>query len=546
MGCSIPRMRTNRPLPVWARTLATTLVVGALAWSPLEGQTGPPYAPGFPLEIAGTPVNQVSPVGSQVMAADLGLTPGFKSIVFGLRNGKLYVIRRVNATTWSVAAGWPVQLPAHIYSSPAVGDLDGDGQPDIVVGYGSTFDTGNPGGLKAFHANGTLMWSVITGDVTPGPPNGLSDPVESTPAIGDVDGDGTPEVVFGGLDHQLYVVNGENGLSNNAAIWPKDMQDTVFSSPALYDLDGDGKRDIIIGTDSFLDDGGRLRVLRYDGTELPGFPKILDQVISSSPAVGDIDGDGLPEIVHGTGSFYPLRNARLYAWHHDGTAVSGWPAITDGEVITSPVLVNLDSDPELEVVATASSSRSSDGKFRLYAFDGGGSTLFSTVVKDFFGSSLSAGEPVVADVLDDPAGPPSLANSDVEILVPTNGEVALFDRLGNELTETDNFPDDPPPTLMTQDSLAGVAATDLQTDGSGAKIEVIAVSARCNPACTGGPPPNFDHTITVIHVWNPISRTSAPPWGFFRRDEKRRGVARDLLVDGFESGGFGAWSARAP
>jgi hypothetical protein len=89
--------------------------------------------------------------------------------------------------------------------------------------------------------------------------------------------------------------------------------------------------------------------------------------------------------------------------------------------------------------------------------------------------------------------------------------VAIFSNLGVQLTETNNFPDDPAPSLMTQAPLGAVAVTDLETDFAGSQIEVIAVSGQGND--------------TVIHVWNPVNRTSNPPWGFFHQDERRRGVA---------------------
>ena len=150
--------------------------------------------------------------------------------------------------------------------------------------------------------------------------------------------------------------------------------------------------------------------------------------------------------------------------------------------------------------------------------------------RDFFGTqpALSAGEPMVADVLDDAA---------LEILVPTNGEVAVFSAAGVQLTE-----DGPPYTnqkisFNTQASLGNVAVSDLETDGAGSKVEVIAVSAR--------PFPSF--VDTEIHVWNPVGRTSTPPWGFFRHDQRRRGIALDLIFsDGFETGNVSAWSNAVP
>lgn len=498
------------PSSSFARKTLTLAGAGLLSLAgSAVAQSAPPFKPNFPVVINESPPNQVAPVGSKPLIADLGLTPGFKSIVYGLRNGDLYVLQRMANGTWGTASGWPQQLPAHIYSSPAAGDLNNDGVPEIVVGYGSTFVEGSAhGGVRAYRRNGTLLWEVLTGNVTGGPGNTFRDPVMSTPAIGDIDGDGTVEVVFGGLDHTLYVVNGENGLPS-AGGWPLDVRDTIFSSPALHDMDGDGRRDIVIGSDSHEEgipntiDGGLLHVLRFDRTYVPGFPKEIDQVVSSSPAVGDIDGDGRPEIVHGTGTFWPNRAQRVYAWNCDGTPVAGWPVAIQGQAVASPALANLDGDAPLEVVITAAST-----SFRLYAFNGNGSQVFTPpIVRDFGGNSLSAGEPVIADVLGDTA---------LEILVPTNGEVAIFSLAGAQLTETDGFPDDPDrPSLLTQqEDLSGVVVTDLETDGAGSRIEVVAVGGQPFP----------DQTQTVVYAWNPVDRTSTPPWGSFRQNDQRTGV----------------------
>jgi hypothetical protein len=80
-----------------------------------------PSKPGFPAAFAGGgTIRQGHPA-----IADLGLTPGHKSIVFGTSTKRLYVV------LWngSLAPGFPVTLPAEIASSPGVGDLTGDGVP---------------------------------------------------------------------------------------------------------------------------------------------------------------------------------------------------------------------------------------------------------------------------------------------------------------------------------------------------------------------------------------------------------------------------------
>ncbi|HXU30332.1 MAG TPA: VCBS repeat-containing protein [Thermoanaerobaculia bacterium] len=499
----------------------------------------PPAKSGFPISLPGQGTNLGNSVFSQPVAADLGLSPGFKSIVFGLRNGKLYVIYRNPANgVWGVAPGWPVQLPSHIASSPAVGDLNNDGIADIiVVGFGSTLQgtppNSSPGGLRAYRPNGTLRWQVVTEDTAEGV-DGQPDPVVGSAAIGDVDGDGDNDVVFGGLDFNLYLVDGATGA--NLPGWPKFMRDTVFSTPVLHDLDGDGKKDVILGVDAhqegspfFTPDGGCVRAFRYDATgtgqssmtmlgspisEIPGFPKCVDQVVISSPAVGDIDGDGKPEIVHGTGLFWPGRQQKIYGWHCDGTPVWGTaqnPGLAvSGQVVTSPALADIDGNGILDVVFTTDrTSPSTD--YRLHAVRANGTDIFPPVApRNFFGSNpaLSAGDPVVADVLDDAA---------LEILVPTNTEIAVFSTAGVQLTETTPHPVPVvKKSFYTDTSVSGVLVTDLETNGAGNQTEVIVVSATP----FGAPA----QTTTQVFVWNPIARVGAMPWPMFHQNPQRTGV----------------------
>ena len=92
--------------------------------------------------------------------------------------------------------------------------------------------------------------------------------VYGAPAIGDVNGDGQNDVVFGSFDHNVYVLDNR---CNTIAI--KDNRDSIFSTPALYDIDGDGQMEIFIGGDATRNDavpesfaGGVFRALRYNGT----------------------------------------------------------------------------------------------------------------------------------------------------------------------------------------------------------------------------------------------------------------------------------------
>src|SRR3546814_8054348 len=123
----------------------------------------------------------------------------------------------------------------------AVGDRDGDGRAEVVVGVGSLEVPDQHGGGVVLNANGTKRCAFQTGDKfdqwSGGGPDGFSDGVFSTPALGDVNGDGRPEIVFGAWDHQIRVVNA--GCQQMAGF---ENTDTVWSSPALFDGNGEGRR----------------------------------------------------------------------------------------------------------------------------------------------------------------------------------------------------------------------------------------------------------------------------------------------------------------
>lgn len=461
-----------------------------------------PQKPGFPVVLPGGGTSR----GSHPAIADLGLTPGHKSIVFGTKSGRLYVVKYDG----TVAPGFPVQLPSEIVSSPAVAVVGG--QPAIFVGYGSNFQPG-PGGFKAIRPNGSTMWTVTTRDWSG---SGFPNPVVGAPAVGDVDGDGSLEVAFGSLDAQVYLVDALTGVSKPG--WPRDVRDTIFSSPALHDIDGDGKLDIIIGTDAHVEgspyntpDGGCLHVFRYDGTEVVGFPRCIDQTIGSAPSVGDIDGDGRPDIVVGTGTFYSNAAHKVYAFRCDGTDVPGWPVSVDGQVSSSPALADLDGDGVVDVVVTDDSSPPST-HCHVYGFKSTGGTvtqLFKTVPKDFNGNMLNAGEPVVADILGD---------AKLEILVPTNGEICVLSydpvsHIVTQLTESQTGAGGKK-SFVTASSLSNAAADDFESDGL--TMEVVAVSATPFPSATD----------TQVNVFNPPKLTPAGPgpWGLYRQNARRTAV----------------------
>jgi hypothetical protein len=279
--------------------------------------------------------------------------------------------------------GFPLDLGASMESSPNLVDLDGDGVLDIVVGDADGF-------VHALTGQGTELpgWPVQTDLLEDARGVDAHESMIASVAVGDLDGDGSLEVVAAGLRGRVYAWSASGALVSGFPVSqdavgstdPEHLYDEgFFSSPALGDLDGDGDLDIVIG-------GMDQQVYAWDeaGAALAGFPvrlgyegyEHLGTRIVSSPAVGDLDGDGDLEIVLGTNETLNGYNGAVYALHHDGGLVEGWPqsvlgAFTQvlpyvGEgVPVSPALADLDGDGDLEVAAWTQA-----GDFNVFEHDG--------------------------------------------------------------------------------------------------------------------------------------------------------------------------------
>ncbi len=139
-------------------------------------------------------------------------------------------------------------------------------------------------------------------------------------AFGDLDGDGAPEYAAptGGIrqlvdvaapasqefgDHQIAVWNPSDG--SLAPQFPRVMDDMQFlTPPILADVDGDGRADVVNGSGGYL-----VRAYTAEGRIPPGWPRFTHGWLVGAQAAGDVDGDGLIEIVAVT------REGRLYVWN---------------------------------------------------------------------------------------------------------------------------------------------------------------------------------------------------------------------------------------
>ncbi len=192
-----------------------------------------------------------------------------------------------------------------------------------------------------------------------------------SPAAGDLNGDGKKELVIGSDDGLVYVLDDRG---NSLPGWPKDLGSQCGhrvsiegSSPALADLDGDGNLDIIMGNGPWWGGTGDnlVHAWRSDGTELNGWPQPIYGDAFGSTAVGDINNDGLPEVVATTSL------GMVYCWDHAGQMLPGWPVTIGTRIWTGAAIGNMDSDSNLEVVVAANSS----GYLRISVLDPDGTCL---------------------------------------------------------------------------------------------------------------------------------------------------------------------------
>ena len=155
----------------------------------------------------------------------------------------------------------------------------------------------------------------------------LNSPV--TPAIGDIDGDGSPDIVAarhrGGL--VAYSVGADGTLTQLWTTTNAGRDDREGGSQcqwgavSLYDIDDDGL------PESFFERG----VWGPDGSRLGTLPGWMHNSHGAPPAVGDFDGDGRVEVVHfhATWEFDPATRSFAIESGFSSDAQAGYVAIAD-------------------------------------------------------------------------------------------------------------------------------------------------------------------------------------------------------------------------
>ncbi len=154
----------------------------------------------------------------------------------------------------------------------------------------------------------------------------------STMMVGDMDGDGTPEVVChqSGVD-QLYILDGQTGNVEVTINCPAiaDHVDAI----AIGDTDDDGLGEIYVVTSDNV-----LRCFENDGTPKTGFtPPTTGFTNESIPGIADFDQDGIPEIYKDNRIYHSLTGALIAS----GTGSTGDNPGSNGAPASMPVAADV-------------------------------------------------------------------------------------------------------------------------------------------------------------------------------------------------------------
>jgi VCBS repeat-containing protein len=258
------------------------------------------------------------------------------------------------APAWSLDSSLLNNYDVGTAATPALGDLDGDGIPEVVVGRST-------GDFVTFH-RASLSEPYTVWNFTPISSRVNAGNNVSAPALVDLDGDGDLDLVSGRLSGDL--VFWRNAGSATYGYFP-DAPVVISgvklasgaSRPVFLDLNGDGLPDLVMTDQNST--GGRIKTWLNTGTASePAFTAWAGSPLSSATAafvaLWDQDGDGQPEVLV---SNTVLSTRRIFDTWPSPTVVTvtpenDAPRITSpgtasfAEAATGPIMQALAADPE--------------------------------------------------------------------------------------------------------------------------------------------------------------------------------------------------------
>ena len=357
------------------------------------------YGPGvYPVTLT-TIVDSTSPVNNGNLASwDLeGVDEGKYTLRLTVHDtcGNYNIKEKVVLVDKDLHPGWPQSTGANNYCHPVAGNLDTDGDLEIVVGDCDGF-------LYAWKHDGSLVFQKV-----------LDGRVSTGPVLADIDNDGDLEILVASQGSfstagKVYLFEADG---SSVSGWPQVLPGEERLALSVGDLDGNGSLEVV-GAVSWNSMAQRslIYIWNANGTSyMPAaWPKEIDlemppntgtaQDFANTPVLVDMDNDGDLEII---ASFPVYERGPLYVWHHDGTNFSNWPIDTGDGYTVHCVAGDIDNDGDLEIVGIKQ-----NGKIRVWNHDA--TPYLPGAWPDL---SYSFSTPILADLDQD---------KDLEIIVESN------------------------------------------------------------------------------------------------------------------------------
>ena len=248
--------------------------------------------------------------------------------------------------------GFPYDTTNEIHTSPVIGDLNSDGNNEII--FGDHF-----GEIRAIGTNGNdILLNVF--------PYLTNDQIWGSPILEDIDLDGNLDVVFVSKDGAIYALD-KFGLK-----WSYQTESRLIGTPSLLNTNDSADYEIVVA--GYSNNQDNFYIFSSDGVLIDQI-EILDK-IKSGFAIADLDENGYDDIVFGT------DDDNLYLIQDGAQIAPGFPIELNDKVTFKPIVVNHSNEENSYQIIVPS-------KNIIYGLDRYGNIIFQTEFNDDISTSPS-------------------------------------------------------------------------------------------------------------------------------------------------------------